>query len=340
VTRYTYTLNNQLSQKTTFNSDGDSTIEYYSHPLDYVNAMPGNTLSNAVISLKNKNIVAPVIEQYLKKWTSSGTLIGSIRAQLNSYSPINNLPDTVWNTEFLQPSTTFSPIDKFNTALTKDGAYKAQLIFDKYDASGNPVLQHKVNDYKHVYLWDYLSFYPICEAVNADSVDIAYTSFEADGKGNWIIGAGAVQTTGGITGSNYYVLSSGATIARSGLNTSQKYTVTYWSKAGPLSISGAMAVAGPVKNGWTFYQHNLASGVSSVSLSGTGISIDELRLYPTNAQMTTFTYIPLAGRSSVCSINNIITYYEYDGLQRLLRIRDMDGNIIKQYEYQYQLSTQ
>lgn len=31
-----------------------------------------------------------------------------------------------------------------------------------------------------------------------------------------------------------------------------------------------------------------------------------------------------------------VTYYEYDGFQRLANIRDIDGNIIKHFDYHYQ----
>ncbi|WP_188938395.1 hypothetical protein, partial [Puia dinghuensis] len=65
------------------------------------------------------------------------------------------------------------------------------------------------------------------------------------------------------------------------------------------------------------------------------ITIDELRLYPTTAHMMTYTYSPLIGLTSECSPNNTITYYNYDGLNRLKFIRDMDGNILKTFEYNY-----
>ena len=55
--------------------------------------------------------------------------------------------------------------------------------------------------------------------------------------------------------------------------------------------------------------------------------------------MTTYTYTPLVGISSQCDANNRITYYQYDGLQRLKTIRDQDNNIIKRYDYQYQQGT-
>ena len=35
------------------------------------------------------------------------------------------------------------------------------------------------------YLWGYNNSYPVAKVVNASVVDIAATSFESDGKGNW-----------------------------------------------------------------------------------------------------------------------------------------------------------
>ncbi len=54
-----------------------------------------------------------------------------------------------------------------------------------------------------------------------------------------------------------------------------------------------------------------------------------------NAQITTYTYIPLVGMSSKCDINGNATYYQYDNLNRLETIRDNDYNIIKHIDYHY-----
>lgn len=337
TTTYTYNSKNQLKTKTTINSKGETLTESYTHPLDFSSVAAGNPLSNAIISLKNNNNVSPVIEQYVQKKASSGSLIGTIQATLRSYRPGNNLPDTVWAAELSQPSTVFSPLNTSGTSLTKDASYKPQLIFSKYDVSGNIVAQQRNQDVKNVYLWNYFNAYPICQIINADSADIAYTSFEADSPGNWIIGAGSFTNTGGMTGSKYYALSSGASISKSGLNAVKNYIVTYWSRSGSLTVNGVTASSSYSKGSWTLYQHKLAASTTAVTISGTGVQIDELRLMPVDAQMTTYTYIPLIGKSSVCSVDNIVTYYEYDSFGRLLRIRDMDNNILKQYQYQYQI---
>lgn len=86
-------------------------------------------------------------------------------------------------------------------------------------------------------------------------------------------------------------------------------------------------------NGWTYYQHKI-TGSSSVTISGTGI-IDELRLYPFGSLMTSYTYQPLAGLTSQCDINNRISYYEYDVLNRLTAVRDQDKNVLKRICYNY-----
>jgi YD repeat-containing protein len=100
--------------------------------------------------------------------------------------------------------------------------------------------------------------------------------------------------------------------------------------------NGSPTTTGMTVNGWTYYEH-VVSGVSSVALTpGTQDgSIDELRLYPRGALMSTFTYLPLVGATTACDANSKITYYVYDGFGRLKVIRDQENNILKSFNYQY-----
>src|ERR1700753_669830 len=52
--------------------------------------------------------------------------------------------------------------------------------------------------------------------------------------------------------------------------------------------------------------------------------------------MTPYTLEPLIGMTGQFDPGNRATYYEYDGLARLTRVRDQDLNILKSIEYQYQ----
>jgi hypothetical protein len=73
----------------------------------------------------------------------------------------------------------------------------------------------------------------------------------------------------------------------------------------------------------------------SMTINATGAALDEVRVYPSDAQMTTYTYTPLIGMTSMNDPNNKVTYFEYDGLSRLKNIKDYQGNIIKNYQYNF-----
>ncbi|MFD2581591.1 hypothetical protein ACFSR6_03755 [Pedobacter vanadiisoli] len=54
-----------------------------------------------------------------------------------------------------------------------------------------------------------------------------------------------------------------------------------------------------------------------------------------DAQITTYTYKPMVGITSMTDAKGMITYYEYDSFQRLKTIKDQNGNILKQTDYHY-----
>ena len=62
---------------------------------------------------------------------------------------------------------------------------------------------------------------------------------------------------------------------------------------------------------------------------------DNIRLYPADAQIISYTNDPLIGVTSISDVNSLPTYYEYDGLQRLHTVRDSQGNILKSTEYNF-----
>ena len=165
----------------------------------------------------------------------------------------------------------------------------------------------------------------------------------SDNNGYWAYSsaAGAVSgslTDKGRTGTKYYNLSYG-NVTRGSLPAG-KYFVSFWA-TGTVNFTGTnysliRQKSGTAINGWTYYEYfiNITAANSSVTLSGSSpVKIDDIRLYPENAIMLTYTYDPLVGKTSETDVNNMTIYYEYDEFNRIRYIKDHRGNVIKRYTY-------
>ncbi|HEX7846590.1 MAG TPA: hypothetical protein VF476_12385, partial [Chitinophagaceae bacterium] len=187
---------------------------------------------------------------------------------------------------------------------------ETRVEFLNYDSKDNLLAQKKTDDITNSYIWGYDGLYPIASVINAASSNVYHTSFE-DSDGNSSAGdskTGRKSRTGGFS-KNLTGLTNGT------------YTLSYWQKSGS----------------WNFQTSTVTVSTGSYSLSLSG-QIDEVRFYPTTAQMVTYTYEPLIGVSTECDINNRIVYYEYDGFGRLRMVKDQDKNIIKVLEYKHKQS--
>lgn len=310
--------NLQATRTETVNSRGDSVKMTSKTALEIVDINASVTLASqalvAIDTMLQRNIVnIPLVqEKYINNVL--------VERSLTNYKN--------WNDEILQPS---------DVQLQKgSSAMEPRVLFTAYDNYGNLLEQSKQNDLKSAYLYDYANTYPMASVLNADYASVAATSFESDGKGNWdYLGAGNTANYGSVTGNKAYTLATGA-VVRTALTSAQTYIVSYWVKDASGSVSINNGGGGNVllsRNGWTLYQLQM-TGVNTVEVSGTAV-IDELRLFPINAQMTTYTTEPLIGVTSITDPNNNTTHYEYDGLGRLKLVRDQDGNIVKTIDYNY-----
>lgn len=62
---------------------------------------------------------------------------------------------------------------------------------------------------------------------------------------------------------------------------------------------------------------------------------EQLRSSLPQAMVTSYTYDPLIGVTSMTDPKGYTTYYEYDGLNRLKEVKDAEGNILSRNEYNY-----
>jgi YD repeat-containing protein len=205
--------------------------------------------------------------------------------------------------------------------------------FNSYDSKAN-VLEFQGKDKIYQSMLYDSSSNTLAHCVGALNNEIAYSSFETGSAGNWSgISYGSIVNSVGITGNKYY--QANFSISKSGLNSSATYIVSYWSQNSSYAVNSTSGAARGTYNGWTYYEHVITNpGSGIITLTGNGI-LDELRLYPKTAQMTTYTYEPLVGISAVCDANNRIQYYTYDSAGRLKTIMDQDKKILKAVDYKF-----
>lgn len=316
TTTYEYgnTAHTLPTRVTTTASNGDNILQDSKYPADYGYA-PYTTMVA-------QNIVSPVIES---KTTKAATLISTVTT---------DYADWFSNGSILKPSVV--------NMKKGNNANEPRLRFHHMDDKGNITEVSKENGTRVSYVWDYKKSMPVAEVKNAEAADIAFSSFETDDNtGNWTVlgtplpgGSTDLNTywtyyeNDGLTGKRSY----GGRLSKT-VNAARSYVVTLWSKAA--AAPTVNATAGTLlltKNSWKLYKWTVSS-VASITVQGN--QVDEVRLHPSTALMTSYTYFPFVGTSSVADAANNIQYYEYDGLNRLLLVRDMDKNIVKQYDYKY-----
>lgn len=340
-----HTMPTTIEQTTT---DNKQVITAKKYAADYT--IPSGTLTSAAQGIKtllDKNIIGAEIESYQYRQDAGGTNKKYLGGSITVYDPVLPYPVAASVVETNIPLTTFTT-SAVNTSgvFTQDVNYKP--VGNLKYTNGQLTEQRKQDDIPTAYVWGYNNMFPVAEVSNADNNSVAYTSFEGSpnsGFGNFTFNLNGnihgflngSEASPGITGTRYFNLTTGNSINKTNLAIGNKYIISYWSQSGAYTITGATANlyrTGKIIRGWTYHQHLVTATATTISISGIGI-IDELRLYPEKALMQTYTYKPFVGMSSSCTANNNITYYEYDGYNRLIFARDEELNIVKNYQYNY-----
>lgn len=121
------------------------------------------------------------------------------------------------------------------------------------------------------------------------------------------------------------------------------YTVAYYQKGGTVTLTptGGAAVTSTVTgtaetDGWTKIQKTITIGAITQGIQITGttaIYIDELRLYPAGAFMSTSSYDINKNIITQTDVNLKSQFMEYDERRRIKAIRDHDKSILQHYDY-------
>ena len=239
-----------------------------------------------------------------------------------------------------------------------------------YDASGKPQSVQKTEDVPTMYVYGYNDQFPIAQVINATMDQIAYTGFEDDYDfTNPPIsrfqlpdpppGLADCQTvyTNCITNDD----------DPDNPDCEQQFSqcvadlsmFSNISKAGEQSFSGVLEWNGPigdyifsawvfgtgelVLNGtshlidapdWQYFEIRL-DNISAIRIDASQMYIDETRIHPPDARMTTFTYHLAYGVTSKNDPNNVVTKYRYGPKGRLKYIYDHRDNIVQKFDYEF-----
>jgi YD repeat-containing protein len=311
---------------------------------NYNNTQDPNTKAIYLLALNHKNNVP--IEQITK--------IGSLETE-----------HLKWNYKEINVNAVYLPMPASVEREVGQG-FEQEISFDQYDYSYRNIIRttSKGVGLQTSYTWGYKGMKLIAETMNATNVECDYTGFENhealgwSTSGNWSIvdetgnfktgkSAAKVTGTGPVKGFNVQSLA--------GIHNGYKASV--WVKGGvdaylKIQVNEDGAIYKQVFNpntsldGWNLIEVNLPYTLyKNTNLSTMKIKVycgstntayfDDLRFLPMDAQMTTYTYDPLIGVTSVSDVNNKPTKYEYDGFGRLALVRDFKGNILKKYNYNY-----
>lgn len=313
----------QLTREIELQSDGTRNVTRFLYPGDYTNT------TGFIGDMKTANMISLPVETIRYKTNSTGGNVKITGAKLSTYKTgtKKGLLDREWFLETTEPI----PLTSFRfsnqccvNVLPENGTPVSFLLSNKdshypasekflyeYDDSGNLIEIKSAGNVYTSYKWDYENTKPFCVAVNARAKDVFHTSFEQDGVDFWYPKSGNKVGTANYTRQLTEL-------------TNGRYVLSYWRK---------------ISEGWepVIIPVTVSDGTYGISITGvsTTAPIDEVRFHPASSQLTTYTYDPVNGVTSVTDPNGNTQYHEYDNLGRLELVRDTERNILKRIEYQF-----
>jgi YD repeat-containing protein len=324
---------NRLIEKREYNYNSRTKIEGYTYVSPFSSGVHAEMASRYMMNLPVKSYT------YFKEPNKEIAVAGG---EMTHYSIISNnvLPT---KTEVLNIPSNFipdkqSPDQSGRYYVPNDSDFDPFANFG-YDNAGNLRAAHYENDVNHLFEWGYGGQYAVAEIKNAEAYEVAYTHFETQTELNrdWRILGNRLFTDDARIGEFAYV-QAGSTLQTAQQIPAGTYKLScYAKKTGGGTITGNYTTNMPIfpTDEWQYFQRTIQVDTDKIIAleMNDGVMVDELRLIPIDAQMTTYSYEPLVGLKESVDANGRITCYEYDAQGRLRLVKDHEGNIINKYEY-------
>jgi len=326
------------------NSKGDSQSIIKMYPLDYYIPSSGAPIYNQLNELREKHVLTAVInESKLVNNEITNSFVteynGLYPKTVYSYEPENKID---WPYDDNSTPTEIIPIVLKNYTKPKIGfTFSNKKLVSQQKESGTSIS----------YIWGYDNTFPIAKVENATTYDIGFKNYEWKDNGvieNYVVDVDAHtgkncaklainQATGQF---NKYNLSHG------------KYVYSAWVKssgAGYIQIQDVYNSTNKItkvlpnsQGKWEYIEVEITIGIGSANLVASIVNdgssiiyVDDVSFYPRDAQITTYTYEPLVGMSTITDPKGYTIYYNYDAYGRLIAVKDAQGNILSENEYHY-----
>ena len=234
-------------------------------------------------------------------------------------------------------------------------------VFDAYDGVGNLWQGHR--HYEHssgesqpiAMLYSNGNSRMAAQVKNATLGEIAYTSFETNEtyQGNWTVPRADTEirfNNIARTGKGHYQPFTNSLVGEviSKIVDPGQYYVSYYTNSpNNITISGTDISILSTKTSsdhpnWTFVRHKIEVTSRNNLMINVAyfVAIDELRLYPADALMTTFAYDKDTRLViGIMDENALPARFEYDGLLRLTGVQNFDDHYLSLTEYLYKNQT-
>ncbi len=299
------------------------------------------TASEPYIKLYEKhsdNSLIEIISWRISADLQDTTLINGTLYLFDEYNTDQVLLSTIKSveseSEIYRSNFVFTEIDQ-NGVLSYDSRYEGLAIIDEYDDYDNITQFHKSEDVSNSFIWGGFNSMPVAQVINAESLEVVHTGFESgDNYLNCTVGSDPViDEDNSVTGESYYNTSSGAF----GINSLEPgdYYLTFWSdNNGTISYGSNITVNDSYESDtwnslYKYYIYTLESSSSSNSNINitSGQKIDNVSVYPVDAQMNSFTYDLQNQQTSISDVNNFFSKYDYDLFNRLEAVKNYDNDI-------------
>lgn len=314
-------IKEEVSKKAT-NDIYKTTFKY---PFDYDLSSNSANMYSALKTMQDNHMDAIPIEvlSYKNDKIIGGHLSTYSDGSLSSLKIIHKRADLSLN--LLQPITEADFTHSNETeGLSTDSRYDTLFVNLKFDEGFNPIYINDGTGGQLAYIYGYEKGLPIAVVQNAMTYEspvsdtpsirkeIFHTSFEDD------------------TSSKVEILPQAKTGRKAYRGT---YTIPFSSPGPNDSLMLSYWISQDEGQTWAKVEV-LRNLWGTVTIGDENAYIDEVRIHPQDASMTTYTYLPGVGMTTQTDPNGVTIYYEYDALGRLSAIRDHERRLLKSYQYE------